>query len=116
MYELVIDYMNFQASVSVDETNNRVPLAPANEPSSPTLNVERAPPLCERRWRSFFNSDGRILNESCLRKAIFKGTLFVLSDSFHTKTKQIMFDSCVSMQYQPQRDIGLNNSLVDMDL
>ena len=82
MYALVIDYMNFQDTVSVDKTNNRVPLAPANEPSSPSLNVDRVPPLCEDEWRSFFNNDGRILNESRLRKAIFKGIyrLFVPSD------------------------------------
>ncbi len=72
--QMVIDYMNFQAAVSVDKTANRVPLAPASEPSSPSLNVERAPPLCEDEWRLFFNRDGRILNESRLRKAIFKGT------------------------------------------
>ncbi|XP_028416871.1 TBC1 domain family member 15-like [Dendronephthya gigantea] len=73
MYTLLIDYMNFQDAKSVESSENRVPLAAAIEPSSPTSNVEREPPLCETEWRSFFNSDGRILNESGLRKAIFKG-------------------------------------------
>lgn len=74
MYALVDDYMNFQANnLSVEKTASRVPLASGKEPSSSTLNVERAPPLCETEWRSFFNSDGRILNESALRKSIFKG-------------------------------------------
>jgi hypothetical protein len=72
MCALVIEYMNFQATLSKDKTC--VPLAPANEPSSPSGDVEREPPLCEDEWKSFFNSDGRILNESGLRKAIFKGT------------------------------------------
>lgn len=74
MYALVIDYMNFQETKSAERSESRVPLAPETEPSSPISNVEREPPLCETEWRSFFNSDGRILNESRLRKAIFKGT------------------------------------------
>ena len=78
MYALVIDYMNFQATLSVGKTVASVPLAPENELSSPSLKVERASPLCESEWRSFFNSDGRILNESCLRKAIFKGLYYII--------------------------------------
>ena len=88
MYALVIDYMNFQDTVSVDKTNNRVPLAPANEPSSPSLNAERVPPLCEDEWRSFFNNDGRILNESRLRKAIFKGGI---SDTIRAEVWMFLF-------------------------
>ena len=72
MYALVVDYMNFQAKLSVDKTDN-LPLSPDNEHLSPSLDVEREPPLCEGEWRSFFNNDGRILNESRLRRAIFKG-------------------------------------------
>ena len=77
MYALVIDYMNFQATLSGGKTPPPVPLEPENEPSSPSLKVERESPLCESEWRSFFNSDGRILNESCLRKAIFKGLGYI---------------------------------------
>lgn len=86
MCALVIEYMNFQATLSKDKTC--VPLAPANEPSSPSGDVEREPPLCEDEWKSFFNSDGRILNESGLRKAIFKGGV---SDAIRAEVWMFLF-------------------------
>lgn len=75
MYTLVVDFMNFQAAVSESRNPKRVPLAPTSDKIQSDSRVERATPLCENEWRSFFNDDGRILNESALRKAIFKGTL-----------------------------------------
>lgn len=75
MSSLVVEYMNFKATVPKDEENSGCRrLLPAKEISSPSSDIKRASPLCEAEWRTFFNKDGRILNESALRKAIFKGT------------------------------------------
>lgn len=74
MHSLVIDYMNFKSSVSPDgKSVGCSALSPAQELSSTVLDVARELPLSEAEWRTFFNKDGRILDESSLRKAIFKG-------------------------------------------
>lgn len=83
MYALVVEYMNFKAAVF---NISRLPLAP--DPSSSVSDVERAPPLCESEWKTFFNKDGRILNESALRKAIFKGGI---SDDIRSDVWMFLF-------------------------
>ena len=75
MHSLVIDYMNFKSTVSPGKSLGCSALSLAQEVSSTVLNVARELPLSEAEWRTFFNKDGRILNESSLRKAIFKGNL-----------------------------------------
>lgn len=75
MHALILDYMNFEATYSKERNTKTVPLASEKDASSNSVVVEREPPLCEQEWRTFFNNDGRILNESRLRKAIFKGTI-----------------------------------------
>ncbi|XP_046858495.1 rab GTPase-activating protein 22-like [Xenia sp. Carnegie-2017] len=88
MYTLVVDFMNFQAAVSESRNPKRVPLAPTSDRIQSDSRVERATPLCENEWRSFFNDDGRILNESALRKAIFKGGI---SSSIRSEVWMFLF-------------------------
>mgnify|MGYP000117378510 CR=1 FL=1 len=45
---------------------------------SPVQISERTRALGSDVWETFLDKDGRVVNESALRKAIFKGTAFVL--------------------------------------
>ena len=53
---------------------------------SPIQVSERTRSLRGDTWTNFFDGDGRLVNESALRKAIFKGSV-ILSSEYVTKLK-----------------------------
>jgi len=43
-----------------------------------TAGSQRAGSLSRDQWKSFFDSDGRLVNEINMRKAVFEGTVRIL--------------------------------------
>ena len=46
---------------------------------SPVQISERTRALSNDVWETFFDADGRVVNESALRKAVFKGIIIIMS-------------------------------------